>query len=212
LSTPDKPSNEEFDLLRVMEDLTLLLIHLSSWKENASADLGAVMSWKGYDFRVLDRLTEKGYISGSRGAKSVILTDEGVREAERLENLFLRAMGGTYKQDEKVSMVRSKARDEVEFFCEICQSAVRAPSGYEPFERYCEGKMPQERVMELLRRYHVKHWHTNALKTYRDRFAYNVRKGMEFMDAANEARGYARKMVPEQEDQPSAGKDVAGEG
>ncbi len=70
MSTPDGRTDEEFDLRRVMDDLTLLLIHLSSWKESASADLGAVRSWKGYDFGVLDRLTEKGYIYGSRGAKS----------------------------------------------------------------------------------------------------------------------------------------------
>jgi hypothetical protein len=48
--------------------------------------------WKGHDWDALDRLHEKGYISDpARRAKSVILTDEGLREAERLFNkLFAR--------------------------------------------------------------------------------------------------------------------------
>ena len=181
---------------RVMDDLTLLLIHLSSWRESASADLGAVRSWKGYDFGVLDRLTEKGYIYGSRGAKSVTFTDKGVTEAERLKETFFRAMGEAYGQDVAGRSAGSRARTEIEFFCEICQSLVEVPSGYEPFERYCEGKTTRERVMKLLRRYHVRHWHTDAPKLFRDRFAYNVRKGMEFEQAAVEAKDYTRKMVP----------------
>jgi len=203
-----KPDKEgQFDLQRVIEDLTMLLIYLTSWKEDASADLGAVMSWKGYDFAALDRLRKKGYIVGSRGAKSVTLTDEGIREAERLENLFLQAMGGPYKQDEEKSLARSRARQELEFFCEICRSVVRPPSGYEPFERYCEGKVSRERVGELLRRYHARHWHTDAMKMSKDRFAYNVKRGMDFMDAANEAKEYARKMVPGQESESTLNKE-----
>jgi hypothetical protein len=49
--------------------------------------------WKGHDWDALDRLHQKGYISNpvSR-AKSVMLTDEGLREAERLFNrLFARS-------------------------------------------------------------------------------------------------------------------------
>ena len=49
--------------------------------------------WKGHDWSVMSRLHEKGYISDPIGkAKSVILTDSGRREAERLfEKLFTRA-------------------------------------------------------------------------------------------------------------------------
>ena len=46
-------------------------------------------SWKGYDFNVLDRLAQKGYIAGSRTAKPVILTDEGVRRAEEQRRKLL---------------------------------------------------------------------------------------------------------------------------
>jgi hypothetical protein len=42
-------------------------------------------AWKAIDFEVMDRLFEKGYILDPRGkAKSVVLTEEGLKRAERL--------------------------------------------------------------------------------------------------------------------------------
>jgi hypothetical protein len=42
-------------------------------------------SWKGFDFEVMDRLFQKGYIYDPRGkAKSVVLTKEGLARSERL--------------------------------------------------------------------------------------------------------------------------------
>jgi len=48
--------------------------------------------WKGHDWDALDRLHAKGYISDpARKTKSVVLTEEGKREAERLfKQLFSR--------------------------------------------------------------------------------------------------------------------------
>ena len=41
--------------------------------------------WKGHDWNALDRLHKKGYISNPASrAKSVVLTEGGLREAERL--------------------------------------------------------------------------------------------------------------------------------
>lgn len=47
-------------------------------------------AWKGFDFEVLDRLFEKGYILNPQGrSKSVVLTKAGLARAERLfEELF----------------------------------------------------------------------------------------------------------------------------
>lgn len=47
-------------------------------------------AWKGFDWDALSRLHEKGYISDPVGkAKSVVFTDEGLAESERLlEELF----------------------------------------------------------------------------------------------------------------------------
>jgi hypothetical protein len=45
----------------------------------------APVPWKGFDWDNLNRLHDKGFISDPVGkAKSVVLTDEGLRESERL--------------------------------------------------------------------------------------------------------------------------------
>lgn len=49
-------------------------------------------SWKGFDWRVLNRLHEKGFITDPRSkAKSVTFTEEGIEESQQLfEKLFRR--------------------------------------------------------------------------------------------------------------------------
>ena len=96
--------------------------------------------------------------------------------------------------------VRKKARDEVEFFCETCQTAIRAPNGYPPFEWYCQGKIPQERALNLLSRHHLRHWHTNFDEVYKRRVLRNLRAGMEFDEANIEAKAYAERMISSKTD------------
>ena len=52
-----------------------------------------VRAWKGHDWDALDRLYRKGMIDNPVGkAKSVVLTDEGLSESERLfRKLFERS-------------------------------------------------------------------------------------------------------------------------
>jgi Mn-dependent DtxR family transcriptional regulator len=46
-------------------------------------------AWKGHDWDALNRLHQKGYISNPASkAKSVVFTDKGWREAERLFKKF----------------------------------------------------------------------------------------------------------------------------
>ena len=47
-------------------------------------------AWKSFDWEAMNRLHEKGYISNPIGkAKSVVLSEEGLSESERLfEKLF----------------------------------------------------------------------------------------------------------------------------
>ena len=54
-----------------------------------------VRAWKGHDWDVLDRLYLKGMIDNPVGkAKSVVLTDQGLAESERLfRELFDRVPG-----------------------------------------------------------------------------------------------------------------------
>jgi len=49
-----------------------------------------VRAWKSFDWEAMNRLYEKGHISNPVGkAKSVVFTQEGLREAERLfQQLF----------------------------------------------------------------------------------------------------------------------------
>lgn len=60
--------------------LTLLLLYLTSWQEEQ-----VQRSWKGYDFDVLNRLEEEGLIAQSKTAKSVYLTEEGIKTAKKLQ-------------------------------------------------------------------------------------------------------------------------------
>jgi hypothetical protein len=58
----------------------LLLLYLTCWKEKE-----VQRSWKGYDFDVLNKLEEGGLIAQSKAAKSVYLTEEGIKAAKELE-------------------------------------------------------------------------------------------------------------------------------
>jgi Mn-dependent DtxR family transcriptional regulator len=71
-----------------IKELTLLLIYLTSWQE----DVGLTKvqrSWKGYPFEVLDELNKEGYIDGSKRAKSVYLTEEGLSKAKELMKKYI---------------------------------------------------------------------------------------------------------------------------
>ena len=83
MSKPARP----IDWNRV-EEMTLTLMHLTSFDEH-----GALRSWKGHDWEVLNRLHERGWISNPVSkAKAVALTEEGARLSKELfEKHFLHA-------------------------------------------------------------------------------------------------------------------------
>jgi DNA-binding PadR family transcriptional regulator len=72
---------------KTIKELTLLLIYLTSWQEDAG--LKVQRSWKGYPFEVLDKLNEEGYIDGSKHAKSVYLTEEGLSKVKELMKKYI---------------------------------------------------------------------------------------------------------------------------
>jgi len=82
---------------RLLEDLTLLLLCAQSWREKIGDSLYVTRSWKTYDFDVIDRLVENGYITGSRRAKSVILTDEGLKRGRELKRRLLTKVNKFWK-------------------------------------------------------------------------------------------------------------------
>jgi hypothetical protein len=61
-----------------IDEVTLALLYLVTWREKY-----AIRAWKSFQWETMDRLYEKGYISDPQSkAKSVVMTDEGYREAE----------------------------------------------------------------------------------------------------------------------------------
>lgn len=83
--------NEATSPEQAIEELTLLLLYLSSWQEEViRGELAVRRAWKGFLFEVLDALEEQGYISQSRRAKSVTLTEKGVQQAQALQAKYLR--------------------------------------------------------------------------------------------------------------------------
>jgi hypothetical protein len=74
---------------QIIEELTLLLLYLTSWQEQFHGELGPPRSWKGYRFEALDALEEAGYLTQTRRAKSVHLTKEGVARAQALAAKYL---------------------------------------------------------------------------------------------------------------------------
>jgi hypothetical protein len=67
-----------------LDEIVLALLHLTSFEQ-----LGAVRTWKGYDWEVMNRLHEKGMISDPRSkAKSVIFSDEGAKRSKELFALY----------------------------------------------------------------------------------------------------------------------------
>jgi len=82
-----------------IENLTLLMIYLSSWDENLEKEFGeepVLKAWKGFQFEALDKLNKKGLISDSKGRKSVCLTDKGIKKAKVLLNR-VQESGGLFR-------------------------------------------------------------------------------------------------------------------
>jgi hypothetical protein len=85
---PDSEAEDEPSHETLLEELTLLVIYLSSWEEQLSPDHTVRQAWKGYLFEVLNALEEKGYIRQTRRAKSLTLTEAGERCAQELQERY----------------------------------------------------------------------------------------------------------------------------
>lgn len=79
-----------------VKDLTLMLMYLTSWEESLVPGIRkkpdhagiypkAHICWKGYDFNVLNELTDEGLVNAGGRSKSASFTDEG--EVKALELL-----------------------------------------------------------------------------------------------------------------------------
>lgn len=82
-----------------IEELTLLLMYLTSWEEESyipDEEKGIKTDkiktcWKGYNFDVINDLTNKQYLyTSSYKSKSVSLTKEGEKLAKELINKYIK--------------------------------------------------------------------------------------------------------------------------
>lgn len=63
-----------------VDEISLALLYLTTFE-----DRSGVRAWKSHSWDVLDRLHESGYIEDPRSkAKSVVLTDDGVKQSKAL--------------------------------------------------------------------------------------------------------------------------------
>ena len=78
-----------------VQDLTLMLMYLTSWEENLVPELHEKpdrlgfrpqirRTWKGYDFGILNELTDEGLVNARNRSKSASFTDEGAAKALEL--------------------------------------------------------------------------------------------------------------------------------
>ena len=88
-----------------VKELTLMLMYLTSWEESLVPGirkkpdrlgfrLQIRRTWKGYDFGILNELTDEGLVNTRNRSKSAFFTDEG--EAKALE--LLKQYGITLEQ------------------------------------------------------------------------------------------------------------------
>ena len=79
-----------------IEELTLLLMYLTSWEENGYVrdendmikEAKIKTCWKGYSFNVINKLTDEEYLYFSKG-KSVSLTHKGEELAKKLIDKYI---------------------------------------------------------------------------------------------------------------------------
>ena len=72
-----------------VDTIVLALLHLTLHDENRA--------WKGFDWEVLNRLYEQGWIQNPRGkAKSVVLTEDGLKRSAELFQHFFGSSKGTH--------------------------------------------------------------------------------------------------------------------
>lgn len=85
----------EHDKTARIKDLTLMLMYLTSWEENVVPGLrrkpdrtGMCLQsrccWKGYDFAILNELTEAGLVNSDTRKGPAVFSEEGTAKALEL--------------------------------------------------------------------------------------------------------------------------------
>ena len=79
---------EKTEAKTALEELTMIMLYLSGFKENDRfSDSDLLLSWKGYNFDVLNKLNDEDYIrqgTHPSRSKSVYITQAGIDKAKEL--------------------------------------------------------------------------------------------------------------------------------
>ncbi|WP_423055656.1 DUF6429 family protein [Acetobacterium carbinolicum] len=72
-----------------IKQLTMVLMYLTRFNESDRFGSKLDISWKGYDFDVIDKLDEEDYIrQGNHRSKSVAITEAGIKLSQSLLNKY----------------------------------------------------------------------------------------------------------------------------
>ncbi|MCA0385285.1 MAG: DUF6429 family protein [Firmicutes bacterium] len=68
-----------------VKELTMMLMYLTRFNERSAIETVLEMTWKGYDFDIINELDKENYIrQGSHRSKSVAITEEGMKLSREL--------------------------------------------------------------------------------------------------------------------------------
>jgi len=73
---------------KMVEDLHMLLMLLTSWEEDSTKNPGTTVkrAWKGFEFDILNSLESDKFIY--QLPKSVVLTAKGIEKAQKFQNQY----------------------------------------------------------------------------------------------------------------------------
>lgn len=65
---------------KAVEELTMLLMYLTRFNEQSRFESNLDITWKGYNFDIINKLDDEGYIhQRNHRSKSVAITDKGMK-------------------------------------------------------------------------------------------------------------------------------------
>ncbi|RLD17069.1 MAG: transposase [Caldiserica bacterium] len=71
---------------KIIYELTLLLIYLTSWEEEILKDTKTLVNWKNFRFEILDELEKQGLIN--QGRKTIYLTEKEISLAKEIKKKY----------------------------------------------------------------------------------------------------------------------------
>ncbi len=78
-----------FNVSKEIKDLNLLLLYLNRWGKNKEE----FVSLKAFPYETCQELQEKGLIMNKLNTKTILITEEGIKKAKEVKNIFFNYEG-----------------------------------------------------------------------------------------------------------------------